>query len=795
MSFGYKHSIMYPKIILSFLLLITLVNVNRAQQLTQNIKGVVVDNVTQSPLPGVTIIVMNTDPVKGAVSDMDGNFKINQVPVGTVNLVANFTGYKPAVLSNLSLISGKEMSLTIQMEEDINSIQAVEVVAETDKRETMNTMAGVSSRTFSVEETQKFAAAVNDPGRMATSFAGVIAANDGNNNISIRGNSPYGLLWRMEGVDIPNPNHFSAPATSGGGISILSAQLLSNSDFMTGAFSAEYGNALSGVFDLRLRKGNNEKREYTFQAGFLGLDAAVEGPFKKGYDGSYLMNYRYSTLSVISNLGINVGDAVTNFQDFSFNVSLPTKNAGTFGVFGFGGLSNQAFKAESDSTKWERESDRERGNYFSNTGAVGLKHQYIFNEKHSLQSVILGSGTSLGYIEDRYDDNMRFEEIYREKYANTKVTVSTVWNWKLNARNSMRSGVYVNRLGFDLYKEYKEESTQLFVRPLDEGNGLTTTQAFSQWKHRLSDHVQLLAGVHYLGIPSTGRHSVEPRASVRYTTTAQHVWSLGYGLHSQVQPLGVYYGKITDASGVVRQPNRNLDFNKAHHIVASYDHKITNKLHAKLEGYYQHLYNIAIEDVPGSSNSSLNIEFDYVLEPMVNQGFGRNYGIEFTLEQFTHNGMYFLLSGALFDSEYKAKDGVWRDTRYNAGRSLTFTGGKDWKIGAPEKNRTFSFNMRAIYSGGMRRTPIDLQASIESGEAQLIENRAFTIQNADYFRTDVRFSVKRNRAKSTSTLSLDIQNVSNRANIGGTYFDLDEAAVKTWTMTPLIPVLSYKIEF
>jgi hypothetical protein len=295
---------------------------------------------------------MNTDPVKGAVSDMDGNFKINQVPVGTVSLVANFTGYKPAVLSNLSLISGKEMSLTIQMEEDINSIQAVEVVAEADKRETMNTMAGVSSRTFSVEETQKFAAAINDPGRMAASFAGVIAANDGNNNISIRGNSPYGLLWRMEGVDIPNPNHFSAPATSGGGISILSSQLLSNSDFMTGAFSAEYGNALSGVFDLRLRKGNNEKREYTFQAGFLGLDAAVEGPFKKGYDGSYLMNYRYSTLSVISNLGINVGDAVTNFQDFSFNVSLPTKKAGTFGVFGFGGLSNQAFKAESDSTKW-----------------------------------------------------------------------------------------------------------------------------------------------------------------------------------------------------------------------------------------------------------------------------------------------------------------------------------------------------------------------------------------------------------------------------------------------------------
>jgi hypothetical protein len=165
---------------------------------------------------------------------------------------------------------------------------------------------------------------------MSASFVGVVSPNDGGNNISVRGNSPYGFLWRMEGIDIPNPNHFANAATSGGGISILSAQILANSDFLTGAFAAEYGNALAGVFDLRLRKGNNEKREYTIQAGLLGIDLEAEGPVSPGSAHSYLVNYRYSTLSMLANLGLEVGDAITNFQDISFNVTLPTKRQGTF---------------------------------------------------------------------------------------------------------------------------------------------------------------------------------------------------------------------------------------------------------------------------------------------------------------------------------------------------------------------------------------------------------------------------------------------------------------------------------
>lgn len=344
------------------------------QVLTQTVRGTVVDMISQAPLPGATVVVLGVEPIIGTAADIDGNFRLNKVPVGTRSLKISFLGYKERVLPNITVTSGKEVVLQVTLEENVVQGKEVTIVAQVEKDKPLNEFSTVSARTFSVEETQKYAAAVNDPARMSLAYAGVVATDDGNNNIAIRGNSPNGLLWRMEGVEIPNPNHFSNVGTSGGGISILSAQTLTNSDFMTGAFPAEYGNANSGVFDLKLRKGNNQKTERTIQAGFLGTDLAIEGPFKKGYNGSYLINYRYSTLSMLGALGVPVGDAITNFQDISYNVFLPTEKAGNFSLFGFGGLSNQNFDAKKDSSAWKNNYDRYSWNFRSNTGAAGLTH-------------------------------------------------------------------------------------------------------------------------------------------------------------------------------------------------------------------------------------------------------------------------------------------------------------------------------------------------------------------------------------------------------------------------------------
>ena len=338
-------------------------------QYTQQLKGIVTEQVLQSPLQGATVSIASLG--KSVTTNEEGIFRFADVPVGIYRITVSYAGFKENVLENIAVNSGKEAFVNVTLEVVIVKEKEVIIKANSKKNKPLNDMSVVSARAFTVEETQKYAAAVNDPLRMATAFAGVQAADDGNNSIIIRGNSSTGLLWRMEGMDIPNPNHFGTPGNSGGGISILSSQLLANSDFVTAAFAAEYGNALSGVFDLKLRKGNNDKREYTLQAGVLGINAAMEGPFSKNYKGSYLINYRYSTLALLNKIGVLGGEGSTNFQDLSYNIYLPTKKLGVFTLFGFGGLSDDVFKAKKDSSKWESSDDRYTNKFISNTGMAG----------------------------------------------------------------------------------------------------------------------------------------------------------------------------------------------------------------------------------------------------------------------------------------------------------------------------------------------------------------------------------------------------------------------------------------
>lgn len=761
-----------------------------SQELSQTIRGKVVDQISQLAMPGATIMILNTDPLVGEITDEYGEFKMKNVPIGQYTLRVSFVGYKDLILPNIQVNSGKEVVLQISLEEDITQIQEF-VVNASDKDRTINDMVVVSGRTFSVEETRKFAAAVNDPARMAASFSGVVSTDDGNNNISIRGNSPNGLLWRMEGIEIPNPNHFVNPGTSGGGVSILSSQLLSNSDFLTGAFTAEYGNALSGVFDLNLRKGNNENQEFTIQAGFLGLDLAAEGPIAAGYRGSYLINYRYSTLSLLSKLGLPLGDFVTNFQDLSFNIFLPTSENSSITLFGFGGLSNQKSNAEQDSLTWESEGDRYSSKFLSNTGAAGIKYSQTLNPSNFLQTTLLVSGNTLGDKGSRLDNEYLDENRYDDHFSNSKITLSSVLNSKLSARSSLRSGMYLNQLFYNIHlNNYDVEQGHIITHANSKGN-TQSIQAFSQWNYKASERLTFNLGLHYLQLLLNNSNSLEPRFSLAYELDEKQRLSFGYGLHSQVQPLGTYFAE-KEVEGEIILPNKDLDLSKSHHFVLGYDRSLNPLLRMKIEAYYQHLFQIPIKEGVYETYSIINQQWSFATDPLINEGLGKNYGVELTLEQFTHNNLYFLLSTSLYNSQYKTQENVWRNTRYNGNLNVTFTGGKEFPL---QKNRTLGVNIRGIYGGGLRTTPILLNQSIEKGETVLDDAKAFETQNPAYFRTDLRISLKRNKAKSTRTWALDIQNATNRKNIYGSYFEPMDREIKTSFQAPLIPILSYRVEF
>ena len=367
-----------------------------AQTPTQTIRGTVVDKISQQPLVGATVSVPGTDPLIGTATDIQGNFLLENIPIGRQQVRCTYVGYNTYESEAIILTSAKELVLIIELSEGVLVEGDVVVKASRNTNAPINEAALVSTRSFSAEETERIAASVNDMGRMALAFPGVQqGGNDTENDIIIRGNSSFGVLWRLEGIDIPNPNHFARPGTSGGGITVFSAQLLSRSDFSTGGMPAEYGNALSGAFDVHFKKGNKAEREYRTKIGLLGLDFATEGPLKKG-SSSYVANYRYSTLGLLNKLGFNlVGERVSNdFQDLSFNLAFDGNPKHRFTVFGLGGISREHYMpvdiaGDRDTTITNHWEDRIND---SNMGAIGMTYTNLIDDRSSLKWVSSRNG-------------------------------------------------------------------------------------------------------------------------------------------------------------------------------------------------------------------------------------------------------------------------------------------------------------------------------------------------------------------------------------------------------------------
>jgi TonB dependent receptor/Carboxypeptidase regulatory-like domain len=777
------------KILFAFALSLLFVNVNA--QYTQQLRGTVMDQVLQQPLVNATVTIKEIG--KSVTTNEEGVFRFKDIAVGSYRLVISYTGFKEGVLDNIIVNSGKETVINVALEALVRTESEVVIKANNKKNKPLNDMSAVSARAFTVEETQKYAAAVNDPLRMATAFAGVLAADDGNNNIVIRGNSPTGLLWRMEGIDIPSPNHFGTPGSSGGGISILSAQLLSNSDFVTAAFAAEYGNALSGVFDLKLRKGNNEKREYTLQAGVLGLNGALEGPFSKKYKGSYLVNYRYSTLSLLTRAGVIPDNGATNFQDLSYNIYLPTKKAGSFTLFGFGGLSDQGIVAKKDSAKWEFDRDRYSDKFISNTGMMGLTHSILLGGKANIKSGVGISQTKIGDDLSFTEDDYTVSKTYIDKYKITKWIFNSTLNYKFSNRLNLRAGVIANLINYNFYRLSKEHQGDPLLEVFNTSGKTSTQQAFAQWQYKPTNNITFNAGLHYFHLAHNNTSSVEPRLSAKWNINNKSSLAIGYGLHSQMQTLNVYFAQQKLNNGTTILPNKNLELTKSHHYVIAYNYRLAKNLQSKIEVYYQQLFNVPISIYDSSTLSTLNIQNEYIADPLKNNGKGKNYGVEISLERYLKNNFYLTLTNSIYQSKYTALDGVERNTRFNGNYIATFIAGKDFVNTG--KHKTFGINIKTIYAGGLRTTPIDLLASQQNGYSVYREKEANSLQNPAYFRTDIRLSMKWNRKHLTSTLSLDFQNVSNRLNVFNQSYDKESNKIITNYQTGIIPILNYKVEF
>lgn len=668
--------------------------INQTNQTTQTVRGQVRDVASDEPMIGVTITIEN-GMTMGSVTDADGNFEIKDVPVGRHSVRATYIGYEPVLLKEQLVTSGKELVLTLKMRESISELGEVVIKPRVNKQQPLNEMAQVGARMFSVEEASRYAGGMADPARTASMFAGV-ATGGATNGISIHGNSPQMLQWRVEGVEVPNPNHFAEITEAGGGVfTSLNGTVLANSDFLTGAMPAEYGNALSGAFDMKMRTGNNMKHEHAVQVGTLGVDFASEGPMGKKSKASYLINYRYSFLEIAKKIhAINMENETLDYQDLSFKLNMPTKKAGSFAVW-FTGLIDRYENKVPDPSEWETLWDSNDSWSRQKNCALGINHNYRFKTGGTLRSSVAFTGAYRKLGVNDYDEQMNQMPDMLGRNSQWNVIISTQHQHKFSSRYTMQNGFEHQHLDFHTWMDYIKVVGGPLYRVYDSEGNTGLTRLYTNHKVALSSRLSAVAGVNVMWFNLNNQWLVEPRVCMQYKASPSSTLSLAYALNSRKESTDTYF--------VTGGYNENLGLTRSHHISASFAQRLGENAMLKVEPYWQWLFDVPVE--LGTTYSVLNHRKFFQDRSLVNEGAGRNYGIDLTLERYLKDGFYGMLTATLFKSEYRDAQGEWHHSRQDRGWITNILGGKEWMVGKSHKN-VFGLNGRLTLMGGDRYTPI-----------------------------------------------------------------------------------------
>lgn len=768
----------------SLFYLLTLVTNLKAQP-AQKIIVNVVDDASNMPLDAATVKLSGLHFSRSGITDSAGNFSFNVIPAGRYNIEATSSGYTPSIISDVIVSSAKETFITINLKQKIDQLTEVIVKPHVNKGISLNPAASVSAKMLSVEEASRYAGGFDDPARLVSAFAGV-SSNVGNNGISVRGNNPKSLQWKFEGVEISNPNHFADGNVFGGGVlSALSSHNLGNSDFFSGAFPAEYSNALSGVFDMNLRKGNSGKKERTIQIGLTGLDYAEEGPFKKGGKATYIFNYRYSTLALVKSLLPENGGKGVKYEDLSFKLNFPTKKAGTFSLWGLSLKDYTGIEPKPDTLEWETVTDRQSQDISLYMVTVGLTHKYFINKKTYIKSIWAATKNGVDYDFKQLQRNGSLIPESNVKNDITNIILSSLINTKFGSRHSNKTGITITGMSFNLKLN---QNTQSIV---DETGVCLLLNAYSNSTYNFSDNLTMNLGINAQLFTLNNNYAIEPRLGLKYKYHPKQSVSFGYGLHSRLEQLYYYFAKNPQYGNTAL--NQNVDFVKAHHFVLGYDLNISENLHLKVEPYFQYLFNVPV--VKDSSISVLNMTNDYFFnQKFSNIGKGKNYGVDISLDKHLTNGLYYSVTASIFNSQYQGGDGIWRNTRFSRDYVYNFLLGKEWAFGK-NNQKTFGANIRLSYQGGDRYSPIDAEKSTLKQDVVFDETKAFSKQLIPSFTTHFTLVYRVNKPKSTRELALKILNAGSYKEFYDFQYNYKTQAVQEHREAIIIPNLSYKIEF
>jgi hypothetical protein len=783
-----------------------------AQQPTQNVRGQIIDSETRFPLFGARVDILTSDTtlVLRARSDEDGYFMIESVPVGKHELMASVMSYDVNSIT-IEVNSGKELVIELPMQQSFQEEEEV-VVSGVKRGETINEMALISAQQFSVAETDRYPGSRSDPARMASNFAGVGGADDSRNDIVIRGNSPLGVVWKVEGIDIPNPSHFAISGSTGGPVSILNNKILANSDFFMSAFPAEYGNSTSGVFDLKLRNGNSKQHEFTGQFGFLGTEVLAEGPLNKSGSASYLAMGRYSTLSLFKAIGIQLGtDAVPLYYDGAFKLNWRLKKGGALSLFAIGGASSiDIVISEQTGETEEVYGEGDRDQYFrTNMFVSGLSLKKPLNENTYLAATVAFS---------RENQNSHHDYLVRSLDSTGAISIDSMYqlmgyqftigkgsgffslNHKIGRKHLIKAGINVDAYFFNMQDSVLNIPHTAFVNRWNYQGNAFLVQPFVQWKWRPTKNMAFTAGLHSQYFTQGNAISyAEPRIGWKLNMKGNQSIFAGAGMHSQTQPMYTYFYHRFDNDGNKIYDNDAMGFSRSVHTGIGYEKSFKNSLNIKTEAYYQYVYDVPVTVAP-SSFSLINMGSGFARffpEELMNTGDGYNYGIELTVQKYFDKSFFFLFSATAYDSKYRGSDGVLRNTSYNGTYIANLLGGKEFKL---SPRQTIGVGIKMTAAGGKRYGYVDVAQTNLLNEVIYVDSAFNERQFKDYFRADLKISWKLNTEKVTHEIGLDLVNILNTENLLSLTYapnlaDPTQEPIAEQTQLGFLPIFYYKIDF
>jgi hypothetical protein len=696
-------------------------------------------------------------------------------------------GYEPRIL-NIVLTSGKELDLNIELTESFVQLEEVVVTSSKGSLTPINESVLISSTEFSVDDAQRFAGSRMDPARMAQNFAGVLGANDERNDIIIRGGSPLELLWRLDGLDVPNPNHFATQGATGGPVSAINTNILDNSDFITGAFPSEYYDKMSGVFDLRTRKGNQDRYEFIGQFGFNGFELGAEGPVTNA--SSFIVSYRYSFLGLLSDMGVDFGFAgIPKYQDATIKYDFKINDKNLFALTGLWGTSDIIIKQSEQDSVYTGDYDIKNA---TDLFSLGLNYKYLASANFYIDASI---GTNRSKYKTSVDSittdfnhivtsiDQWFESNNTEGFNTAKVK----FNYNVTSRNFITFGIESRFRYFDFSEQrytFNADNNSRY-QLINSGNA-NQFISFINWNYRITEDVTANLGLTSQYLDLSKASTIEPRASMSWKLAEQHIINFGFGIYRQSLPLLIYYQE---------KVNKNLDFMQSIHYIAGYSFIFRQDAIFKLEGYYKDISKAPTETKNSSFsllNSGANFGSVFVNEPLVSQGLGKAYGAEFSFIKNFTNGYYITTTASYVRQEYQGSDGIWRNGSFDNRYILNVLSGYEWKV---SERFTIEFAGKYTLAGGAPYTPIDIEKSARLNRTYFLDNQAYSVRKPDYSRFDIRIDFRQNLNNMSIISYISIENLLNTSNVLEYQWDDKNEKVKTINQLGIFPIGGIKIEF